>query len=385
MMQSSREPTVAAGGDPKDRSSYVFRGRTIGELVGGAPNCKVQWSASDKILVHGFLAYYRVTAETLKELKNAPSDEKTRIRTVEKYSNHQGANKYPKSADLHVLAIRMNIDLATLTDEEWRAIRTKMLSSLTYYLQKFKKEKPLPTVYDKKINKSVVEWPENIRNDMILGWYVARDPGGCSTSIAKHRPVDPPSSIAKSSVAGHLRSTMRAVPKLQHPRHNGQWEPSGWSSSSNASSDSSPATSPATSPDRCHFSYRDQKFLALTSAETNYRPAVHSTGGPVPDIQRLIDALHQQTDRLVGRLLEEINALLVSVQGRSRAESDRKRLYVEHVRKAREQARQDRMECVSRIKAQLEVLGLDDAEKGIWAWLYHDAFDEALMNFILYM
>ncbi|KAK1569550.1 uncharacterized protein LY79DRAFT_484032, partial [Colletotrichum navitas] len=119
-----------------DRLSFIFRTRTLAELLSVSRYNKALWWPSDKILIKSFLAFYRLSPSDIKSLKGAPSTKTIRCRV-----DAAGPRQRPgQDADLHQLAAWMNVDLPSLSNNEWAAISGKVLSSLEYTIAKVAKE-----------------------------------------------------------------------------------------------------------------------------------------------------------------------------------------------------------------------------------------------------
>ncbi|KAK2053695.1 hypothetical protein LY76DRAFT_492761, partial [Colletotrichum caudatum] len=107
-----------------NRTSYIFRGCTLGEiLVTGGSRSRVTWRPSDLVIMKSFLAFYRLSGPSLSSLAKTASLHPRRPRDGNK----------PDFVDL---ASKLNIDLPSLSEQEWVAIRRKMVSSMTYTLDK---------------------------------------------------------------------------------------------------------------------------------------------------------------------------------------------------------------------------------------------------------
>ncbi|KAJ0167501.1 hypothetical protein CTA2_2188 [Colletotrichum tanaceti] len=157
-------PLTTEDQETPDRLSFVFRTRTIGELLSVSCYNKVRWRPSDNILIRSFLAFYRLGASEIKNLKGTPSTKKIRRRFDAAGPKQRPIpKKDPGSPDLHQLAAWMNIDLASLSDAEWAAIRAKMISTLDYTIKSIIKEHGLTTYWDADVGGCRLRWPDKLR------------------------------------------------------------------------------------------------------------------------------------------------------------------------------------------------------------------------------
>ncbi|KAK2051186.1 hypothetical protein LY76DRAFT_480031, partial [Colletotrichum caudatum] len=97
---------------------------------------KVLWWPSDNILIKSFLAFYRLSPSEIKGLRGAPS-----TKTIRRQVDAAGPRQRPgQDPDLHQLAAWMNVDLPSLSHNEWAAISGKLIASLEYTITKVAKE-----------------------------------------------------------------------------------------------------------------------------------------------------------------------------------------------------------------------------------------------------
>ncbi|KAK1569822.1 uncharacterized protein LY79DRAFT_584476 [Colletotrichum navitas] len=129
-----REPVPPLQGNVKERLSFFFPGRTLGEiLLHAVPPPRLQWRASDRVLMKSFLSFCRLGSHNLRSVISTPS-------SVDQYRDvlcriKQDIFDADADPDLHILAARMNVDLASLSDAKWDTIKTKMYSCMQYILK----------------------------------------------------------------------------------------------------------------------------------------------------------------------------------------------------------------------------------------------------------
>ncbi|GJC89297.1 hypothetical protein ColLi_12135 [Colletotrichum liriopes] len=78
-----------------------------------------------------FLAFYRLSVPAIRSMAAAPSTVEVRRRILDDPQSARNNNNCPTLVEL---AAKLNIDMASLSDEEWTSIREKISSSLIYTL-----------------------------------------------------------------------------------------------------------------------------------------------------------------------------------------------------------------------------------------------------------
>ncbi|GJC90433.1 hypothetical protein ColLi_13271 [Colletotrichum liriopes] len=166
---SSRAGAAAVGEHRGDRRSFRFRSRTLGELVFSSPSTKVTWRPSDKVLMKSFLAFYRLSPASVDALRRAAtSSAGERVLAAARQPD-------PVAADLHQLAVMMDIDLPSLSDAEWDAIKTKMASSLAYILDKNVRAGRLEFYWDLETMSRRLRWPRELREAWLHPLWLGDD------------------------------------------------------------------------------------------------------------------------------------------------------------------------------------------------------------------
>ncbi|KAK2052441.1 hypothetical protein LY76DRAFT_650561 [Colletotrichum caudatum] len=143
---------------------------------------RVTWRPSDKGLMKGFLAHYRLCEHELKALSRMSA-----IRGRPPGGGGGGGGQggrspspplqppstpVPADPDLHVLAEYMNIDTTLLLDDAWGAIRDKMVSCMTYTLDKNISAGILSVRWNPDKGYNIIDWPDQVRDAWTHeGWW----------------------------------------------------------------------------------------------------------------------------------------------------------------------------------------------------------------------
>ncbi|GKT81595.1 hypothetical protein ColTof4_14018 [Colletotrichum tofieldiae] len=127
---------------------------------------KSTWRPSDQIIVKSSLAYHRLSVQAARELSNAPL---TRVQRRRFFSVVQQDEDFDKAYDARApdlcnLAPNLNIDLPSLSDDEWTAIKRKIVSSMCHTLQKHINNETLVTYFDDDTGRVSLQWPASIRD-----------------------------------------------------------------------------------------------------------------------------------------------------------------------------------------------------------------------------
>ncbi|KAK2053551.1 hypothetical protein LY76DRAFT_597739 [Colletotrichum caudatum] len=154
-----REPKKPPTGCATTRSSYLFRGRTLGEIISCSPSPKVTWRPSDQLIMKSFLAFYRLSIPAIRSMAAAPTTVKSRQRILDESSSDSKT-----CPTLVELAAKLNIEVASLSNEEWIAIRKKMSSSMIHTLIKAINKGILHPDFDADIGVPTLNWPNDVRD-----------------------------------------------------------------------------------------------------------------------------------------------------------------------------------------------------------------------------
>lgn len=115
-----------------------------------------------------FLAYYRLSTSQLNSLLSDPAapDDET-----------------PPKPSLRVLAEKMNIDVDFMNNDEWRAFKTKLISSMRHTLGNLITEKILVKRFDEDTRREVLHWSDKVRGAFISDeWW--GDVDACLETVA---------------------------------------------------------------------------------------------------------------------------------------------------------------------------------------------------------
>ncbi|KDN59957.1 hypothetical protein CSUB01_11622 [Colletotrichum sublineola] len=107
-----------------------------------------------------YLAFYRLSIPAIRSMATAPSTVEVRRRILDDPPSARG-NTCPTLVEL---AAKLNIDMPSLSDEEWTTIRKKMASSLMNTLTEETKKGILMQFFDADTGLPTLDWPDDIRN-----------------------------------------------------------------------------------------------------------------------------------------------------------------------------------------------------------------------------
>ncbi|KAK1961100.1 hypothetical protein LY78DRAFT_696365 [Colletotrichum sublineola] len=346
---STREPAPPSGCDAHTkahhRHSYIFRGQTLGQLVNEAPHTRLSWRPSDTVLMRSFLAFYRLSPASLKMLCQTVSTPELRTAAAADPNSQPNANgDPPPQPDLHFLALRMNIDLAGLCDNEWRCIRKKMVASMDYSLQKIIEANHLCKTYDHTLNTSGLVWPDEIRDAFTSPLWK----GDIKT---KALPLNHARRESAEAVGRDGDPGPPIIPIMPPPP---------------------PPPAPTPPPPPAPTPARSPPFPLQPLPLSGLRP-VHQT-----PFQTAIDRLHRETCALVLTWSLESEALvelLVAVEP-GHAEALRRRIWL--LAQEREQSEAARRAAISVLLGLLDAPA-DSPERGLWSWLEHDTITHHLL------
>ncbi|KAF6826187.1 hypothetical protein CMUS01_09554 [Colletotrichum musicola] len=161
------EPSAPDSKSVKNRESCMIRNKTLGDFVNN-PKCRVTWGPADKGLMRSFLAFFRLSAAAVKRIHSGSS--RDRKATEDANDNdgepepEQERPKPPPPLSFTMLARRLNINVDALTNEEWAALKRKMLSSMLYTLGELVRSKTLCKTYDTVRGEEGLNWPDEVRN-----------------------------------------------------------------------------------------------------------------------------------------------------------------------------------------------------------------------------
>ncbi|GKT67326.1 hypothetical protein ColTof4_14029 [Colletotrichum tofieldiae] len=171
-----RELALPPKGSPANRNSYTFHGRVLGKILRnnpGSPCSKLVWRPSDNLIMKSFLAFNRLCVPTVRAMAHASSFARLRQRHPSKkflnpdpspHHDRTDNQDHGHSPDLFDVAEKMNIDLPSLSEHEWAAICCKMVSTMTYVLDKNLKNGALSKSFRNDSGEVALHWPDQVRD-----------------------------------------------------------------------------------------------------------------------------------------------------------------------------------------------------------------------------